>query len=58
LIQNKGSWENSNLESYLEAMQAWIDDMDGYYKNRGTNVPVSNPWQLIADILHAATMYE
>ncbi|WP_088011735.1 DUF7660 family protein [Gottfriedia acidiceleris] len=30
---NRGKWENITLENYLEAMEAWVNDMDGYYLN-------------------------
>lgn len=26
---NKGKWENVTLEDYLEAMEAWVNGMDG-----------------------------
>ena len=28
-------FENNTLDSFLEAMKNWIEDMDGYYKNIG-----------------------
>ncbi|KOS66335.1 hypothetical protein AEA09_16415 [Lysinibacillus contaminans] len=33
LQSNSAEWENITLEDYLEAMEAWINDMDGYYLN-------------------------
>lgn len=29
---NTGNFENNTLSSFLEAMESWIEDMDGYYK--------------------------
>jgi hypothetical protein len=52
------SWENPTLDRYLEAMEAWIRDMDGYYKNSGQPVPESPSWRTLADILYAAKIYE
>lgn len=52
------NWSNRDLVSYLEAMAAWIEDMDGYYKNTGKPTPKELKWATIADILKAATMYE
>lgn len=33
LISNSITWENPTLERYLEAMQAWLNDIDGWEKN-------------------------
>ncbi len=51
-------WENRDLSSYLEAMAAWVEDMDGYYQNRGEAVPAQPPWNLLRDMLEAAKVYE
>lgn len=51
-------WENGTLPTYLEAMQAWTEDMDGYYLNTGQPIPENVPWQVFADILRAARVYE
>lgn len=58
LLQPDDIWENHTLEQYLEALSAWIQDMDGYYLNHGTSVPRQPTWRVIADILYAASMYE
>lgn len=26
-------WENNNLADYLEGLNIWVDDMDGYFEN-------------------------
>jgi hypothetical protein len=57
LLENGDNWENPTLERYLDAMAAWIADMDGFYKNQGVKVPKAN-WQLMGQILLAATIYE
>ncbi|WP_030607978.1 DUF7660 family protein [Streptomyces sclerotialus] len=28
-----GGWENQSLDHYLEALSAWTNDMDGYFRN-------------------------
>jgi len=28
---NPKSWENNNLGAFLEALAAWVEDMEGYY---------------------------
>ncbi len=52
------NWENKDLPSFLEAMAAWIEDMDGYYQNKGESMPSQPSWKTIGEILKAATMYE
>lgn len=32
LKNNPNEWENNSLQSYLEAMASWTEDMDGYIK--------------------------
>jgi hypothetical protein len=53
-------WENNTLESYLDAMGRWTDDMEGYYKNMGINTIEYDKinWRIFADILLAARVYE
>jgi hypothetical protein len=31
--EDGGSWENANLPSFLDALAAWMDDADGWYRN-------------------------
>ena len=52
------SWENCSLESYLAAIAAWIEDMDGYYLNRNERPPIAPEWKTFAQILAAAKSYE
>ena len=52
------AWENADLRSYLAAMAAWIEDMDGYYLNRGAPAPEQPSWRAFAEILAASTVYE
>ena len=59
LRENPESWENADLAHYLEAMAAWVEDMDGYYANRGQEFDCERPtWRNFADILGAASIYE
>lgn len=53
-----GTWQNGDLPSFLSAMAAWVEDMDGYYANRGEDVPDAPTWQTLRDILSAARVYE
>jgi len=58
LQTNSDEWENPTLEQFLEAMEAWIDSMDGFYKNLGRQCPDTPTWQTFADILLASKIYE
>ena len=54
----QGNWENTDLGAYLEALAAWVEDMDGYFLNRGERTPSQPSWKTIAQILAAARIYE
>lgn len=58
LKNDPDTWENRSLEGYLEAMQSWIEDMDGYYANNKQSVPDNISWKVFADMFIAAKMYE
>ncbi len=58
LRDNPSSWENASLEGFLEALSAWVEDMEGYYANQGKPVPHQPDWRVAADMLMAAKMYE
>lgn len=58
LDANPGEWTNADLASFLEAMAAWIQDMEGYYENTGQKLSQLSPWKIVADVLMAARMYE
>ena len=58
LKNNSKSWHNNTLESYLEGIESWVDDMDGYYENTCQEVPKNFDWKILADILYAAKLYE
>ncbi len=58
LHKNPEAWENKNLESFIRALAAWIEDMDGYYTNQGKAIPQQINWKFISDMLLAAKFYE
>src|SRR5947207_12340293 len=58
LKKNPDAWENRNLDSFLDALAAWVEDMDGYYLNAGGPVPEQPTWKTLADMLLAARIYE
>lgn len=51
-------WVNKDLESYFEAMESWVANIEQYYINMKMPVPQKINWRVFADILIAATMYE
>lgn len=51
-------WEHAELGPYLEAMAAWLDDMEGYYQNRNEPVPSRPDWAFMGKLLVAASVYE
>ena len=51
-------WTNNSLESYLQAMADWTEDMEGYYQNNNIPIPQKIDWKVFANILIAAKMYE
>ena len=58
LIDFPNDWENANLEDFLNALAAWVEDMDGYFANRGEPTPQTPDWKLIGQMLLAARIYE
>jgi len=57
--EDSSAWDNSDLSSFLEALSGWIGDCDGYYQNTGSDLAPDSPsWQLFADALLAAKIYE
>ena len=49
---------NRDLGDYLEALSGWVNDMDGYFLNKGQPMPKEPTWSLLAQILEAAMIYE
>lgn len=58
LSENQDGWENPSLDGFLEAMAAWVGDMDQYFRNKGETLSEDQPWELFATILAAAKTYE
>ena len=53
MSREASEWPNNELDVFLEALSAWIGDMDGWFHNRGEHVPSQPDWRLTA-----ATVYE
>ena len=52
------TWENADLASFLNALAAWVEDMDGYYRQAGEPVPEQPTWKTLGQMLLAARVYE
>ncbi len=52
------NWTNQTAGEFVEALAAWLADMDGYYARFGTTADVVSPWRVIADAIAAARFYE
>ena len=50
--------QDESVKSYLESLTAWTQDMDGYYKNNGKQMPEDVNWDVIAAMLCAGSIYE
>ena len=56
---NTGTWENTSLSDFLEALETYADDVQGYYDNVHPGVNADIPsWRTFADILKGASMQE
>lgn len=49
---------NSTLAEFLSGAAGWVEDLDGYFLNRGEPVPDQPTWSLVAAIFAAAAVYE
>jgi len=52
-------WSNITLKDFLESLENYTNDVQGYYDNiyPGINADVPS-WRIFADILKGASMYE
>ncbi|MDN3025757.1 hypothetical protein [Streptomyces sp. S.PB5] len=57
-LQRGDEWENRTLDTFLEALSAWIDSAPGWYRNFGKELPAGGDWTFLARALSAATVYE
>jgi hypothetical protein len=58
LEDDPSAWENGDLGSYLDAVAAWVEDMDGYLDHAGKKRVHQPSWKLLGEILMAARVYE
>ena len=59
LHTNKDHWENRDLESFLEALSRYAEDINGFYLNTNQDVdPDKASWKVMADMFMGARIYE
>jgi hypothetical protein len=49
---------NASLSAFFDGLSGWMNDMDGYFANRGEVTPPEPSWRLIAQALAAGLVYE
>ncbi len=56
---NPEKWENKTIPEFLEAIENYADDIQGYYNNTKQNINSETAnWKVFADILNGASVYE
>lgn len=58
LAEHPEHWLNSDLDSFLDAMGAFLNGITNMYINRGIEEPPQPDWQLLATIILAGRDYE
>lgn len=58
LLRQPDEWENPTLDRFLEAMEAWVNSIEGYVINSGDAEVLTPSWKSFAKILSAASVYE
>jgi len=51
-------WENTALDSYLDALVSVTESLDQRFKNHGETLPEQPTWRLVGDLLLTARIYE
>ncbi len=58
-IENPSEWENNSLDTFLDAMSDYVEDIQGYYDNTKQDVNADNAsWKIFSDIFLGARIYE
>lgn len=56
---NENVWENKTIPEYLDAIERYADDIQGYYDNTTQNIDSEKAsWKIFSDILTGASIYE
>jgi len=57
-ISNPDDWENRDIESFLEGIKSWVEDMEGYYENNNLPIPQNIDWNFLANLFYVGKLYE
>jgi len=57
-FQKNEEWENQTIEDYLSSVSSWVEDMEGYYKNKNLPIPDNENWSFIATLFYIGKIYE
>ena len=49
---------DATVKEYLESVTAWVEDIDGYYKNMNKEEPQNINWNFIATLIYMGGIYE
>lgn len=56
---NKNAWENKDLESFLEALAAYVEGSGAYKQHTESNANVDETsWKIFAEMFLGARIYE
>ena len=55
---NPDTWENKDIESFLEGIISWVEDMEGYFENNNLPIPQSIDWKFVSNLFYAGKLYE
>lgn len=59
LKEDKSSWRNVTLEDFLEAIESYTEDVQGFYDNMQMDIDADKPtWENFKTILKGASVYE
>ena len=59
LKKNKSEFGNQTLENFLEAMERYTEDVQGYYDNMNLDINADEPsWENFMNILKGSSIYE
>lgn len=50
--------ENVTVESYMDALAGCVEGMEGFYSNRSEEIPANIEWNVFADLLDSARIYD
>ena len=50
--------DDIQLKAYVESVESWVEDMDGFYGNLGLKKPENVDWSFIATLFYVGKIYE